>query len=268
MPSTHELPIMYARLPVAVPPQQHPGLQGPRPGPGPSGTAWPGPFVADDQDRRGARRADRRPGVGADRPVRARQAAPHDRGPKSPARPGCGARRRGAQRRQPGRAPGRPGPVRQCTPCSRRPGWCTGRWRCAPRGRWPARPARSRRRGTRRPGRLAQRRPVRLAVQRGRDAVQDQGPVARWLDRLLISGCAVARLIRPWIRVSPAATGPRPTGNTARATQSATNARSATPKPCPCTIFIRNEELPGSIAPSRTSARTWEGKSCAYQVPR
>ncbi|MGO9221432.1 MAG: hypothetical protein ACLP5E_27275 [Streptosporangiaceae bacterium] len=46
--------------------------------------------------------------------------------------------------------------------------------------------------------------------------LSSMAPSAGWPSRLLASGCAVARLTSSWIRATPAATDPRPTGQPAR----------------------------------------------------
>ena len=60
-----ELPAHVRGMPVAVPAQQHPGAKVPGQGLGPAVRRGRVPLVADDEDRRGARRADRRPRVAA-----------------------------------------------------------------------------------------------------------------------------------------------------------------------------------------------------------
>ena len=85
----------------------------------------------------------------------------------------------------------------------------------------------------------------------------------------LCSGLAAARLSIDWTRAMAAVTvSPWGNGQPDRRRQSATNDRNATWNPCAWTAFMASEDSPGSTAPSSTSARTWLGNSCAYQVPR
>jgi hypothetical protein len=96
----------------------------------------------------------------------------------------------------------------------------------------------------------------------------DQSATCR-SPRWLASGTELARAIRAWTWAAAAATElPGRNGQPPDARHQAANDPNATWKPCACAIVACSEDVSGSTAPSRTSARTRCGNNCAYHAPR
>src|SRR5215470_2052069 len=93
-------------------------------------------------------------------------------------------------------------------------------------------------------------------------------PLAGCPATWLVSGLVAVRFSSPCSRAIPSFTVPWPSGQAGSRTQLAVKDRSATSNPCAWTAFRLSADSSGLTAPSSTRARTWEGKSCAYQAPR